>query len=344
MELLKRLSETPGISGQEQTIRNLIAGEMGKLVDETTTDVLGNLIGQKKGSGKRAVMISAHMDEIGFMVSFIDDKGFIRIMPVGGFDARALFAQRVVVHGKQDLPGVLALATKPIHLLDPEEAKKAPKVSDYFVDVGMGKEQVDQLVAIGDSVTMYREFSDLGELVTGKALDDRVGVYVMLKALERVKTHEVDIYAVASTQEEVGLRGAKTSSFGIDPEIGVALDVTLASDIPGGAEHEKITSLGKGVAIKIMDNYSISNPKVVQRLKELAEQKHIPYQLEVLPRGGTDAGAIQATKSGVAAVTISVPTRYVHTVVETCDKSDIEAAINLLAAFLEVAHEGDFRP
>jgi tetrahedral aminopeptidase len=238
----------------------------------------------------------------------------------------------------------LALATKPTHLLDPEEAKKPPKLSDYYIDLGLPGDKVKGIVTIGDPVTMLREAMEFGDCITGKALDDRVGVYVMLKALEKAKNTQVDIYAVATVQEEVGVRGAQVSSFEIDPEIGIALDVTIASDTPGNPENEKVTMLGKGVALKVMDSYSISNHKLVQRMRKLADEKGIPYQLEILPRGGTDAAAIQRSRTGTAVITISVPTRQVHTTVETCRKSDIEGAVDLLAAFLEIAHEGDFKP
>jgi tetrahedral aminopeptidase len=344
MDLLKRLSETPGVSGREEFIRKIIANEMKPFVDEVTVDTLGNLIGVRKGNGKRRVMMAAHMDEIGFMVTSVDENGFLRFAPVGGFDPRALFAQRVLVHGKEPLKGVLALATKPTHLLDPEEAKKPPKISDYYIDLGLPGDKVKELVNIGDPITMLREAMEFGDCITGKAMDDRVGVYVMLKALEQAKNTQVDIYAVATVQEEVGVRGAQVSSFEIDPEIGIALDVTIASDTPGNPENEKVTMLGKGVALKVMDSYSISNPKLVQRMRELADEKGIPYQLEILPRGGTDAAAIQRSRRGTAVITISIPTRQVHTTVETCRKSDIQGAVDLLAAFLEIAHEGDYAP
>jgi endoglucanase len=183
----------------------------------------------------------------------------------------------------------------------------------------------------------------VGNLVTGKALDDRLGVYVGIEAVRRLGKHKADVYFIATVQEEVGLRGARTSAFAVAPDIGVALDVTIACDIPTVPAHEQVTRLGKGVAIKVKDSASISHPGLVQFLVNLAEERNIPYQLEIMPRGGTDAGAIQPAREGVPVVTISIPTRYIHTVVETAHKEDIAAAINLLVAFLETCHKADLR-
>ncbi len=207
--------------------------------------------------------------------------------------------------------------------------------------MGLPADEVKKRVNIGDFVTLQQDFTEVGNLVSCKALDDRVGVYVMIEAVRKVKKHVCDIYAVATTQEEVGVRGARVSSFNVAPDIGVALDVTVASDVPGVGEHEQVTKLGAGVAIKIKDSLSISHPKLVRTMREIAEKRKIKYQMEILPRGGTDAGAIQMTREGVAAITISIPTRYLHSVVEAAHKDDIEAAIDLVAAFLETAHDVD---
>lgn len=341
MELLKRLSEAVGVPGHEEEIRALAKEELAGLVDELRTDVLGNVIGLKRGKGEKRVMLAAHMDEIGFLVKHIEKEGFLRIEPLGGFDPRVLLAERVLVHTSGgDLPGVVG--SKPIHILTEEERKKPVEIKELFIDLGMSAEEVKKAVRIGDSVTLRQEFSEFGEVVSGKALDDRVGVYVIIEALRRVKKHRCDVYLVATTQEEVGLRGARVSGFGISPDVAIAVDVTLACDVPGVSEAEQITRLGQGTAIKLKDAASISNPKLVRRLVELAEKKGIKYQLEILPRGGTDAGALQLTREGIAAATVSVPTRNVHTVVEVAHKGDIQASIDLLAAFLEVAHEGDY--
>jgi endoglucanase len=289
-------------------------------------------------------MIAAHMDEIGFFVTHVDEKtGFLRVDPVGGFDPRVLIAQRVIVHSESgDYTGVMGI--KPVHVLKEEEKKKAPEIEDIFIDLGFSADAAKEKVRVGDSVTLKQDLVEFGELVSCKALDDRVGIYVMIEAIKRVGDHEVDIYLVATTQEEVGIRGARVSSFGIAPDIGIAVDVTVANDIPGVEEPRRVTKLGDGVAIKVKDSSSISNPHLVRKLKEIAAEKGIKYQMEILPRGGTDAGALQLTREGAAAATISIPTRYIHSVVESAHKKDIEAAIDLLAGFLEVSHEGRYTP
>ncbi|MCL0048768.1 M42 family metallopeptidase [Dehalococcoidia bacterium] len=345
MELLQRLAEAPGIPGREEKVGEIVKEALEGHVDEIRTDVLGNVIAQKSGGGdapRVKVMIAAHMDEIGFFITHIDEKtGFLRIDPVGGFDPRVLIAQRVVVHSDSgDYVGVMG--TKPVHLLKEEEKKKAPEIENIFIDLGISADAVKERVRVGDSVTLKQDLVEFGELVSCKALDDRVGIYVMIEALRKVRGHEADIYLVATTQEEVGIRGARVSSFGIAPDIGIAVDVTVACDIPGVEEPRRVTRLGEGVAIKVKDSLSISNPHLVRKLREIAEEKGIKYQMEVLPRGGTDAGALQLTREGAAAATISIPTRYIHSVVESAHKKDIQAAIDLLAAFLEVAHQGKY--
>ena len=342
IDLLKKLSEAAGVPGREETVRQLVLDEYANLVNEHRVDALGNVIGHKAGRGGPKVMIAAHMDEIGFLVSHVDEKtGFLRIDPVGGFDPRVLMAQRVVVHTDDgDFVGVIG--SKPIHILSDEERKKSMEIKDLFIDLGLDAERVNETVRIGDFVTLRQDFVEMGDVVNGKALDDRVGIYVMLEALKRVGGHEAEVYPVATTQEEVGLRGARVSGFGVEPDIAVAIDTTIACDVPGTDEHQQVTQLGKGVAIKVKDSASISNPKLVRHLRSLAEERDIPYQMEILPRGGTDAGAMQLSREGTAAVTLSIPSRYVHSVVECAHKDDIEATISLLAAYLEVAHEGDY--
>jgi endoglucanase len=348
MELLKKLAETPGVPGHEDAIRALTKSEMSKVCDQVKTDAMGNVIGWRGGrppKGKKAtgrkVMVVAHMDEIGFMVSHVEEKtGFLRIHPIGGFDPKTLIAQRVMVHGKKKLCGVIG--SKPIHIMTPLDREKLPSVEDLHVDLGLPAKTVTGNVSIGDMVSLEQSFLDLGECVTVKALDDRVGVYVMLEALRRVRSHQVDVFAVGSVQEEVGLRGATASAFGVAPDIVIALDVTIACDVPGVPDDKKISILGGGVAIKIMDSSFIASPKLVKKFQQIAKKKRIKHQMEILPRGGTDAGGVQRAGGAIAAMTLSIPTRYVHSVVEMANKKDIQAAIALLAAFLEVAHEGSY--
>jgi len=347
LNLFKKLCETPGISGYEERIREVIKEELEKVTDVVKIDKLGNIIGIKKAkkiSGKptpKKVMLAAHMDEIGFMVSFIDKDGFLRFAPVGGFDPKTLIAQRVVVHGAKDIGGVIG--TRPIHILSEEERKKLPQIKDLFIDVGMKKDEVSKIVKKGDFITLDRNFMELNKkIITAKALDDRAGVYVMIEALKRIKDCYVDIYAVATVQEEVGVRGATVSSFAVEPDVGIALDVTIASDIPGTKEEEVATTLGGGTAISLMDSYTISNKKLVDFLRKLADENKIKYQTDILLGGGTDAGAIQRSKSGVPACTLSIPTRYIHSVVEMCHKEDVESSINLICKFLENVHKEEF--
>lgn len=339
LELLKRLSETPGVSGREERVRALVIEELTPLVDEIRVDALGNVIATKRGKGKRRVMIAGHMDEIGFMVRYIDERGFVRIQPLGGFDPRVLVAQRVIVHtvtGEQ-LRGVLTPASKPIHLLG-DEKPSAPKLEEFYIDLGLPGEVVRRLVALGDSVTLDRTLERVGDNVIAKAMDDRTGVFTLIEALRKLKTHEVDVVAVATVQEEVGLRGATTAAFAVEPDVSIALDTTLAVDTPGMPETEAVTRLGEGVAIKVFDSSFIPNYKLVGHLRRVAEQHNIKHQLEVLPRGGTDAGAMQRVRSGSAAITISIPSRYVHTVNEMISIADLDAAATLLARYIEDAH------
>lgn len=347
MELLKELCEASGIPGREERPREIARRELTPLVDEVRVDALGNLIALKratrpKGSRKaapRRLMLAAHMDEIGFYVNHIDDKGRLRLVPVGGHDPRNMMAQRVTVAGtKRDLPGLLYPALKPPHIQTDADRNKSLTVQDYFVDLYMSAAKVKREVEIGAMVTLDRQFAQIGDGFSCKAMDDRLAVYVMIEAVRRAKTFAFDTYAVATTQEEVGLRGATVGAFGVEPDVGVALDVTIAADIPGVPEHEQVTRLGDGVAIKLLDSSSISHPGLVAIMKDLARKRKIKHQMEILPRGGTDSGAIQRSQSGVPVITLSIPTRYVHSPNELVDKKDVEAAIKLLAAFLE---EGD---
>ncbi len=336
MELLKRLCEAAGVPGYEVEVRRIVEEALEGHVDSVTTDALGNLIAHKPGDGP-VVVVAGHMDEIGFFVSHVEEKtGFLRINPVGGFDPVNLVAQRVIVHTESgDLTG--CIGRKAIHILREEEKKKPLELRDMFVDLGLPVEAVEEKVRIGDPVTLRQDFIEYGDLISCKALDDRVGVYVGIEALKRAKKAACDLYFVGTTQEEVGLRGAQVAGFATRPQIGIALDVTIAADTPDVPPKDRVTQLGKGVAIKVRDSASISHPALVRAMRRLAEENGIPYQMEILPRGGTDAGALQMAQEGAAVVTLSIPTRYVHSVVESLHPDDLEAAIALLAAFIENA-------
>ncbi len=345
-DLLKRLSETPGVPSREEQIRSVISEALRPLVDDIRVDAMGNLVGRKRGSGAgpRRVMVAAHMDEIGFLVRHVDKHGFVRLQPVGGFDPRTLVAQRVIVHtlGGHALRGVVMVSgEKPPHLMTGHDPKAA-KMEDLFVDVGLTGEQAQEKIEIGDMVTLDRTLERAGNNIIGKCMDDRVGVFVMIEALRALRGHEAEITAVATVQEEVGLRGATTAAYGNEPDVGIALDGTLAVDTPGIEEPDRVTQLGKGVGIKVMDSSSISDPRLVRHFREIAKREQIPFQMEILPRGGTDAGAMQRARAGIPAITLSIPARYVHTVNEMVSEVDIEATINLLARYLEEAHTYDY--
>lgn len=346
MELLRQLVEMSGVPGREERVRELVIKELTPLVDEIRTDTLGNVIALKKGTGavpkggRKKIMLAGHMDEIGFYVSYIDEKGFLRIQPVGGFDPRTMMSQRVTVMGRKDVPGVIG--SKPIHILTEDEMKKKLEIKDYFIDLGLSKEKVDELVKVGDPVTMYRKMEEIGDSLTCKTFDDRVGVYCMIEAVRKVKKCQHDIFAVATTQEEVGLRGALAASSGIIPDVGIALDVTLACDTPGTDGPSYISELGKGTALSVLNGSAITNWKLFDRFEALAIKKKIAYQKDVLPRGGTDAGAIQKAQGGVPVITVSIPCRYVHSTVEMVHKGDVQATIDMVAAYLNEPGDMDY--
>ena len=343
-DLLKKLCETPGVSGREDKVRDLVIEELRPLTDEISVDTLGNVIAVKKGTGGPRVMLAAHLDEIGFLVKYVDDKGFLRVQPVGGWDPRTMVAQRVHVHGfgGQMLLGALMPAAKPIHLLTAEEMAKPLKIEEFFIDLGLPVDEVKAQVEMGDMVTMARTTERVGGSVVSKSLDDRLSVFVMIEALRTVGPHTAEIIAVATTQEEVGLRGATTAAYALQPDIGIALDVTLANDFPGVDGPDQVTRLGEGAALKIMDGSTLSHPKLLRHFRNLAEKHGIKHQLEILSRGGTDAGAIQRSRAGVPTFTLSLPTRYIHTVNEMASIADIEATTALLARYLEDAHNGKY--
>lgn len=341
--LLRDLTQADGIASREDSVRDVVAAYMKPLVDEMRTDALGNLIGIKKGKGGPRVAIAAHVDEIGFLVRHIDDNGYIRMQPVGGFDPRVLVAQRVRVHLRNGemLPGVIEPGSKPIHLLQPGESKDL-KLEDLFIDLGLEADAVKDQVNIGDMITMRRDFETMGDVVVTKALDDRLGVYVMLEAVKAAGDTDAEIIPIATVQEEIGLRGATTAAFGVQPDIAIALDVTIAADTPGIPSDAAVTKLRGGAAIKVFDSSQLPNPKLVDHLREIAETHDIPHQMEILPRGGTDAGAFQRSQEGMITGTISIPTRYVHSVNEMASIADIQASVDLLAQFLREAGKRNY--
>ncbi len=296
--LLAELCRTPGAPGHEEAIRDVVARELAPLVDECWTDPLGNFVARKGGPGPR-LMLCAHMDEIAFMVQHIEDSGFLRVLPLGGFDAKTLTAQRVVVHGREDLLGVMG--TTAVHLMSEEDRKRPPKLEDFYVDVGLPAERVRELVRPGDVVTRERELARLGDLVTSKSLDNRAGLYVLVEAMRALGEHECEIFAVAAVQEEVGLRGARVAAARIRPQVALAMDITLANDGPGIAAHQHVSTIGGGAAIKVYDTSVIVPVSVVDHLLEVAAARGIAHQLEVMPRGGTDTRELQLSGDGAIA-------------------------------------------
>jgi tetrahedral aminopeptidase len=349
MELLKRLSEAPGAPGREERIRQVIRREAEGLFDEIREDALGSLIcvkaaAKKAGAKAPKVMIACHMDEIAFYVKAIDKEGRLRLTNVGGFDTRNLFARRVLVQGKKDLYGVLNPAGRPIHIATEEEKKKIPQIHEFFVDLFLPKAEVQKLVRVGDPVTLVQDLMKIGPVFTGKAMDNRIACWVAINAIRKVAGGSAyDIYFVATVQEEVGCRGAGPSTYGIDPDIAIALDTTLACDTPGVTEEESPSKMGAGVAIKIMDRGSISDRGLIDDFVALAERGKIPYQLEVLTGGATDASSMQRTRRGYRTITISIPTRYIHTITESVHEKDLKASVDLLAAWLKVG-KADGKP
>ncbi|MBW3466251.1 M42 family metallopeptidase [Arthrospiribacter ruber] len=337
VSLLKQICEIAGAPGYEKRVRDLVIELVTPFVDEVKTDNLGNVIAIKKSKNNpegKKVMVAAHMDEIGFIVTHIDDNGFLRFHTLGGFDPKTLTAQRVIVHGKKDLVGVMG--SKPIHVMSQEERAKLPKTTDYFIDLGMSKEEVLKHVSVGDPVTRDRELIEMGDCVNCKSIDNRVAVFILIETLKQLENPAYDVYATFTVQEEVGLRGANVAAHGINPDFGIALDTTIAFDVPGAQAHEKITELGKGTAIKIMDAMTICDYRMVDFMKQTAGKYQIKWQPEILTAGGTDTAGVQRMgKQGAIAGAISIPTRHLHQVIEMAHKEDIAGSILLLKACLE---------
>ncbi len=333
--LLKKICETPGAPGFEQRIRELVIKEVRPLADELQVDNMGNVIAIRRGQQRKRVMVAAHMDEISFIITHIDDDGFLRFHPLGGFDPKTLTSQRVIIHGRRDIIGVMG--SKPVHLMKPEERTKTVPIHEYFIDVGMSKAEVLEIVSIGDPVTRERELIEMGSCVNSKSLDNRVSVFILIEALRALQGQALpyDVYAVFTVQEEVGLRGAMSAAHLIDPDFGFGLDVTIAFDVPGAQPHEMVTRLGKGAAIKMLDGSVICDYRMVSYLKHLANTHQIPWQLEILHTGGTDTAGVQRSgKKGAIAGAISIPLRHIHQTIELAHKQDIRHCIDLLSLAL----------
>lgn len=331
LPLLEKICFEPGAPGFEGPIRALVLKELKGLVDSVGVDNMGNVLAVKKGGSRKKFMIAAHMDELGFIVHHIDDNGFVRFYPLGGYDPKTLSAQRVLIHGSEVVKGVMG--TKPIHKMTPAERGQAPKVSDYFIDTGMTKKALEKLVKVGDSVTRRGDLEVMGDCVCAKSLDNRVGVYILIEALKKLKGAKLpwDLHAVFTVQEEVGLRGAKVVAHHLAPEVGIGLDTTVAYDTPGAAAQDRGTVLGEGAGIKALDSGSIGDRRLIDFLKSIATDNKIKYQIGVVPGGSNDTAAIASMVPGGSITgSICIPTRHIHQSVEMCHQQDILDTINLV--------------
>ncbi|WP_446715290.1 M42 family metallopeptidase [Caloramator sp. Dgby_cultured_2] len=319
MELLRDLVSIYGPSGREDLVADFIIEQIKDYVDEVQKDALGNVIAMKKGKGSKKVMLAAHMDQIGIMVTFIDENGFLRFSNIGGLNPYSLLYKRVIF--KNGVEGIISKEQK----ADIKELT----LKELYIDIGAStRDEASQKVQIGDFGVFKSDFQDFGDRVVGAAFDDRLGCYVLLEVAKQIKDSENDIYFVFTTQEEVGLRGAKVSAFRIEPDLAIAVDVTATGDTPNC--NKMAVKLGEGAAIKIMDRAFIVHPKVKDLLVRVAEENNVKYQFEILEMGTTDAAEIYTTKTGVPTGVISIPTRYVHSHSEMADKRDIKAAIDIL--------------
>lgn len=343
LDLLKKLCETPGAPGHEHRVRALIEKEIKGLFDDVSTDPMGSLLCRrdptKSGKGDpKKIMLLCHMDEIAFLVSHISKDGFISVQPVGGFDPRNLFSRRVLVCTDDgDFKGVMNPAGKGVHISTPEERKKIPPPTEFVIDVGLGEKTKDH-ISVGDFVVMDEPFIEIGTKVVSKALDNRIacwlGIEVIRELAKKKSKHASEIHVAFTSQEEVGLRGARTSSFAIRPDIGFGIDTTLACDTPGVPEKDATTRQGEGFGLHVKDSSFIADRDLVREVEDLAKKKKIPYQRTLLAAGGQDGAAAQQAAAGARAVGIVVGTRYIHTVTEMIEVSDLKAAKDILVAYL----------
>lgn len=327
--LIQKLVETVGPSGHEKALRDLVRAEIGDLADEMRVDALGSMIARKgqKSAGGLRVMLAAHMDEIGIIATHIDASGFVRFTTVGGVSPMTCLGGRVrFLNGT---PGVIGAERL-------EQYDKFPTLEQLFVDVGASS-AADCPVRVGDMAGFDRPFLDLGERMVAKSMDDRVSVAILIETMRALKDSPHELYFVFSTQEEVGLRGARVAAYGVDPDLGISVDVTRTGDTPKSARMA--VSLGRGPAIKVRDEGMLSDPRVVNLMVAAAERAGLPYQLEVLERGSTDAAAIQVTRAGVPSGCVSIPTRYIHSPSEMVDTNDVQNAVRLLVELLSAPLE-----
>jgi len=338
VETLEKLSNACGVAGREEEVRSLMKKFMKPYVDEVKEDKLGNVIGVKEGKKDAPrVMLAGHMDEIGLLVKTISKEGFLQFTKIGGIDDRILLGQNVKVYtDKGPLHGIIG--SKPPHIQKEDERKRVITYDELFIDIGAESQEAAKKmgVRIGDSVGFDIKFAKIGkDIAIGKAFDDRVGCAVIVEAMRLLGKTECTVFAVGTVQEEVGCRGATTSAFGLCPDIGIALDVTIAGDVPGVKEFEAPIKMRKGPSLTVADYGLITHPKVLRLLIDAAEESKIPYQLETGLPGGTDAGRISLTREGVPSGVISIPTRYIHSPASMLSLEDTENVVKLTVAAIK---------
>ncbi|MFH0791109.1 MAG: M42 family metallopeptidase [Candidatus Omnitrophota bacterium] len=336
--VLKKIIEAAGISGYETEIAKIMRDEFKKTCEDVDMDNFGNVIA-KKGKGKKKIMLAAHMDEIGLLVKHITSEGFVNFIKVGGIDDRILPAQRVVIKAKKgDCLGIIG--SKPPHLQKEEEKKQPVKYQEMFIDIGCkSKQEAEKKIEIGDAVIFETNAGCLnGDLCYGKAIDDRIGCFALIKIMEKIKKVDAEVYAVATAQEEVGLKGARTSAFRINPDFAIAIDTTVAGDTPQIKETESSLRLGQGVAITIIEAAGrgvIVSEKIKDLFIETAKDNNIKYQIDVIEGGMTDGAIIYMNREGVPTGVLSVPTRYIHSPSGVFSLDDLNSAIELAIKVIE---------
>jgi endoglucanase len=339
LDLLRTLSDAFGVVGTEDEIRSTIEGLIAPLVDEVRTDTLGNLLATRKGKGSFTLMLDAHMDEVGFLVKWIDDRGYLRFVPLGGWDERIVGGHRVEILLRSGVKQLGVIGSAPPHILKDEERKKPIPIEGLFIDIGArSREEAEERgVRIGDPLTIHYPFAELAPgTVTGKALDDRAGCAVLIEVARRLakKPLNVNLAFSFAVGEEVGQRGAKTAAYQIEPDAALAIEGTIGADMPGVPEESQPVRLGCGPAITVADRSIVVSRRVVQALERAAEGAGVPYQYKLPIYGGTDAGAIHLSRSGVLAGVVSVPCRFIHSPTSTLRLSDFEQTVKLVTQFV----------
>jgi putative aminopeptidase FrvX len=335
---LKELTELSGVSGYEYEVRNYIKNKLKEIDCEYYIDKLGNVIAHNKGRKNKTIMVAAHMDEVGLIVRQIDSKGLIKFEAVGGIDQRVLNS-KVVLVGDNKIPGVIG--SKAVHLMSKEERGKSLPIDKLYIDIGTdSKEETEKLVSIGDYVSFKSDYVEFGDnMIKGKALDDRVGCSILLELLSMKL--DADFYGVFTVMEEVGLRGAETAAYQLEPDLGIVLEGTVSADMPEVEDYDKTTIIGKGAALSIMDNATVYDIDVVREVAKIAEDNNIQYQYRTSGAGGNDAGAIHKTKKGAKVVAISIPCRYIHSSVSVASKNDYENVLRLTKEVILENQKGD---